>query len=259
MVEWSPTQYARFERERTQPARDLLARVEGASHRRVVDLGCGPGNSTALLAERFADAEVLGVDSSPAMIERARARLPGARLEVRDLLPWSAAPSQQGAWDLVFSNAALQWVSPHPQVFAQLAGCLREGGTLAVQMPRNHAAPTHTCIAQVAQRSEWSDRLRGAALGNHVYDAGAYHDMLSGLVAELSVWETIYQHAFDSPEAIVQWTLGSALAPYLEPLDAGEEARFLQEYRELIAEAYPPRETGQVLMPFRRLFLLAVR
>lgn len=257
MPRWDPSQYRRFERERSQPARDLLARVPLEAAARVMDLGCGPGNSTEALAQRFSAAALHGLDSSAPMIEAARARLPGATFAVGDAGAFARDADQRGDWDLIFSNAALHWLDDHVRLFPALLGCLRPGGCLAVQMPDNFQAPTHACARHVALRGAWANRLAEVAERLPVAEPAAYFDLLAPAASDVQLWHTEYFHAFDDAEAVVQWTLGSALRPYLERLDAAERETFLAAYREGIAAAYPARPSGGVLMGFRRLFLVA--
>ena len=159
MSDWSPAQYARFEDERTRPARDLLAQVPLAEPARIVDMGCGPGNSTELLVERWPSAAVVGLDSSPAMLAEARKRLPKARFDVADATSWVPEAST----DLVFANAIYQWLPDHLTQLPRVLGALGKGGVLAVQMPDNLAEPTHELMRAVAADPRWAARLAAAA------------------------------------------------------------------------------------------------
>ncbi len=259
MFRWDPSQYSHFESERTQPVIDLLSRIPPLVSGRVVDLGCGPGNSTELLAARCESGDVHGIDSSEAMIERARARLPQAKFEVARIEDWAQRERNGEGFSVILSNAALHWVPSHEELFPRLLGCLSEGGLLAVQMPRNFDAPTHTCLHTVAAREHWRERLLDLHAVPPVHEPAAYHDLLAPHTGSLRLWETIYIHSFEDSEAIVQWTLGTALRPYLERLEDSEREPFLDAYRAEIHAAYPKRPSGQVLMPFRRLFLVATR
>ncbi len=257
MAAWDPKQYSKFERERTQPARDLLARVHVATPARVADLGCGPGNSTALLFERWPSARVDGVDNDEAMLVEARRRAPDRSWLSGDAASW--APAEP--YDVVFSNAALHWVPDHARLLPRLLSFVRPGGALAVQMPRNFGEPSHTAMAQVAADGPWASRLRGsgALAAAAVHEGGYYFDALAPHAASVELWETQYVHVFADAAAVVEWVKGSALRPALDALPAEERTPFVERYRSAIARHYPPRPNGQVLFPFRRLFFVATR
>ena len=254
MSDWSPTSYLQFEDERTRAARDLLAQVRPTGVRSVVDLGCGPGNSTELLALRFPQAELLGLDNSPAMLAEARRRLPQARFELADAADWTP---DSGA-DLVFANALYQWIPDHLQQLQRLLAALRPGATLAVQMPDNLAEPMHRLMSEVAGAAQWKARLAGAAR-DPLPPVRAYYQALARWAARLDLWHTTYQHHLSDAGAIVEFVRSTGLRPFLEPLSAAERAEFLATYKDKIATAYPPLEDGSVLLAFPRLFIVAER
>lgn len=251
---WSPSTYLQFKDERTRAARDLLSQVPLASPRKVVDVGCGPGNSTALLVARFPGAEVIGIDSSPAMIEEARTAVPDARFLEADANMWLPTPDT----DLVFANAIYQWIPDHLVLFPRLLACLRPGAVAAIQMPDNVAEPTHQLMQRIADDGPWADRLSGAARGS-LPAVSAFYQALSPVTSRLDIWHSIYNHPLDGPDAIVDWVRGTGLRPFIDPLPPDERAEFLGRYREGIARAYPPVIGGKVLMRFPRLFIVAVR
>jgi trans-aconitate 2-methyltransferase len=254
-VTWDVGQYLKFGDERTQPARDLIARVPLLAPRRIVDLGCGPGNSTAMVAQRWPDAEVTGVDSSSAMLEQARRDYPDGRWIEADI----AAFAPSGHYDLIFSNAALQWVPEHARVLPALFAALPPGGVLAVQMPRNFSAPTHALLRETAADARWSARMPDAVRRLPVAEPGDYYDLLAPSSARLDIFEIEYVHVMAGPEAIVEWMKGTGLRPYLQRLPEAEQGTFLTAYLERLAAAYPRRSDGKVLLPFRRIFLVASR
>jgi trans-aconitate 2-methyltransferase len=252
MPTWNPTQYLRFSEERTRPCRDLAARIDLPPRARIVDLGCGPGNSTEVLAERWPDADLNGLDSSPEMIANARAAHPDWHWITGDIAHWAAEPDGD-PYDLVFSNAALQWVPDHAAVFPRL---LERARTLAVQVPGNWDGPAHQTMREVATRYPLEGRVREW----FTHDTGFYYDTLAPHASALDIWATEYLHILDNAEAIVEWYKGTGMRPFLEALAIGEDkARFTADYLEAIRDVYPARPDGKVLFPFRRLFLLASR
>ncbi len=256
MAEWNPSLYSRFEDERTRPARELLARVPLGEARCAVDLGCGPGNSTELLAARFPGALTIGTDNSKPMLESARKRLPGVRFDLSDIANWQPETPP----DLIYANASLQWVPGHETLIPRLFGSLAPGGVLAIQMPDNRDEPTHRSMREVGAMQPWAasigdiEKLRTAIL-----PLAAYYDLLAPVAAEVDVWHTIYQHRMESPQAIVDWVSGTGLKPFVEPLDEASKASFLAEYLRRIGDAYPARADGKLLLAFPRMFIVAQR
>jgi trans-aconitate 2-methyltransferase len=256
MPHWDADQYLRFGEERTRAATDLLARVAIDSPCRVADLGCGPGNSTALLYRRWPGADIVGVDSSPEMIDAARAAYPDWQWQVGDIAAWTPpAPC-----DVVFSNAALQWVPDHARVFPRLLSHVAGGGALAVQVPAHVASPVHQAMLGISQAPAWRDRMHAAVRAVRVETPSTYYDMLQPLAAHIDLWITEYQHVLDSPAAMVEWMRGTGLRPFLQALaDDKERATFEVLLLPEVAKSYPPQADGRVLFPFRRLFVVAYR
>ena len=254
--DWNPALYMKFEDERTRAALDLLARVPDRSPREIVDLGCGPGNSTELLARRFPNAHVVGLDTSEAMLAHARRRVPSAEFVRQDIADWrpSAPP------DLIFANAALHFLPDHHELFPQLAAWLPTGGQLAVQMPDNVREASHAAMRLVAVEGPWADRLGPIAKSRPVI-AGFedYYGWLRPLCAQIDVWMTTYVHPLEGAQGIADWFAGSGLRPFLDPLDVAEREDFLVRYRRELAEAYPLQTDGAALLAYPRLFLVATR
>ena len=254
--DWSATQYLKFEDERTRPPRDLLAQVPLESAKRVVDLGCGPGNSTELLVKRFPEADVIGIDSSPDMVQQARERLPRCRFIEGDISTWM--PEQ--ATDLLFGNAVFQWVAEHPKVLARLLQSLPSGGVLAVQMPDNTKEPALMLMEKVAASGPWAAAIAQAKGARHDLPRPEdYYDLLRPLCSGIDVWHTHYNHIIDNHEGVVEWFKGAAMRPFLAPLNARMRETFLMNYTEEIKLAYPACLDGKVMLKFPRLFILAVR
>ena len=256
-MSWSSRQYVTFESERTRPVRDLLSAVPDISARSVVDLGCGPGNSTGVLAARFPGATVTGLDSSLDMIEAARKRLPALRFEAAAIEAWNEA----GPFDTILANAVLQWVPEHATLLPRLIGKLAPGGSLAVQMPDNLDEPAHRLMRDVAAHSPWAGKLADAAGARTTIEGAAwYFGLLRQHCSRVDVWRTTYHHPLaGGSDAVVEWFKGSGLRPFLAPLGAGEQAAYLDRYRAAMAEAYPALPDGTVLLPFPRLFIVATR
>ncbi|MDB5807528.1 MAG: methyltransferase domain protein [Betaproteobacteria bacterium] len=254
-MSWSATQYTKFENERTRPVRDLLWAVAGANVRRAIDIGCGPGNSTEVLAARFPEAAIAGIDSSADMIAAARKRLPQFSFDVAGIEDWSDA----GPYDVILANAVMQWVPDHAAVFPRLVAKLSPGGCLAVQMPNNLDEPAHILMRETAMDGPWAQKLTGIERTARE-DARWYYELLKPLCAEVDVWRTTYHHVMAGGAAgVVEWFKGSALRPFLDALDANEQPEFLARYQTRIASAYPALADGSVLLPFPRLFVVATR
>ena len=254
MADWSPSTYLKFEDERTRPARDLLAQVSLTAPRTVIDMGCGPGNSTELLAERWPEARVTGLDSSPNMLAEARKRLPAATFAEADATIWTPAPGT----DLVFANAIYQWVPDHLTQLPKVLAALPEGGVLAVQMPDNMAEPSHVLMRETAAEGPWAAQLADAAR-LPLPPVSTYYDALRPVGSRVEIWHTAYNHVLESPEAIVEWVRSTGLRPFIDPLSPEHRADFLARYLARIAEAYPRTTDGKVLLRFPRLFIVAVR
>ncbi|AZF07591.1 trans-aconitate 2-methyltransferase [Pseudomonas sp. R5-89-07] len=251
---WSATQYTMFEQQRTRPVRDLVAAIPNTEVGTAVDLGCGPGNSTQVLAERFPDAHITGMDSSDDMLRDARKRLPALSFELADIGAWN--PTQR--FDVILANASLQWLPEHATLYPHLVKQLNPGGTLAVQTPDNLDEPAHRLAREVAAEGPWAAKI-GAVKHNERHSASYYYELLSQHCSTVDVWRTTYQHPLADHAAVVEWFKASALRPFLAPLNEGEQAAFLQEYQARITQAYPALANGTVLLPFPRLFIIATR
>ena len=255
-MRWNPSTYLEFAAERARPFHDLMARVHPESPEMVVDLGCGPGNLTRTLVDRWPTATVLGVDSSPAMIEAAAQEPSAARLRfiVGDLRDWTP----EAPVDVLVSNATLQWVPGHLALLPRLVGWVRPGGWFAFQVPANFGDPSHTAMSEVATSPRWAASFESSDQAHlAVEPASTYLELLADLGCTVDAWESTYLHVLPGNDAVVRWTSGTGLRPYLQALpDDAQRESFLVDYRILIDRAYPRHPWGTVL-PFRRVFVVA--
>jgi trans-aconitate 2-methyltransferase len=255
-MDWSAKQYSKFETERNRPILDLLAHIPTATVKTAADIGCGPGNSTELLRDKYPDALLTGMDSSPDMITAARKRLPGIRFEIADISTWE----EKGPFDIILANAALQWVPDHANLFPALISKLSPGGSLAVQMPDNFEEPSHFLMREIAAGGAWKNKLTSASKRVARETVDWYFKTLRGLVSRLDIWRTTYYHPLaGGADAIVEWFKGTGLQPFLNPLEEKERAEFIIQYRNAVAKAYTVYPDGTVLLPFPRLFIIAIR
>jgi trans-aconitate 2-methyltransferase len=256
MPTWDASQYLRFAGERTQPCHDLVARIPLAAPGRVIDLGCGPGNSTAVLAERWPDAEIVGLDSSAEMVARARADFPKVDFLESDIGSWQT----DEPFDVVFSNAALQWLPDHRGLLPHLHSQVAPGGVLAVQVPGDPAAIPHRLMRELANSPAWREFFHGDVREWFVEAPEVYYDILAPHALRLDLWMTDYLYILPDVAAIAEWYRGTGLRPYLDALgDEPLRAKFVDDFIASLRAHYSPRHDGRVIFPFRRLFLIAGR
>jgi trans-aconitate 2-methyltransferase len=253
MPTWDEAQYLLYADERTRPARELLARVPLGEARRVVDLGCGPGNSTALLLARWPGAKLTGIDSSEEMLRRARQDLPSVEWVQADAARFVA----EQPLDVLFANALMQWLPDHGRLLPALFEQLAPGGVLAVQMPRNFNEPSHRLMRETS--GSWAERLGPLRARDPVQSPAFYYDLLAPGASSVDIWQTTYEHVMTDPPAIVEWVKGTGLRPYLEALSDAERPAYLEAYTRGIDAAYPARSDGRRLFSFPRLFIVARR
>ncbi len=249
---WNADKYLQFENERTQPCIDLANRIRSFAPKSIIDLGCGPGNSTNVLQTVFPESDILGIDNSQNMIDKARSAHPEIRFElcgVRDI---------SGSYDVIFSNACLQWLDDHDSLIEFLMSRLNDGGVLAVQMPMNGEEPLYRIIREVVGSSEF-DFSSVCFEKNDVLAPDKYYDILSKCSSGFHIWETVYYHTMKSHEQLVDWVRATRLRPYLEVLRDEEKAAFEAQILEKVRSAYPFTENGSIILRFRRLFFTAVK
>lgn len=259
MPSWRPDQYLLFEEERTRPCRDLVAHICVDSVRAVIDLGCGPGNSTAVLAERWPHARITGLDSSVEMLDRARQSNSRHEWLHSDIAEWTTGVNDE--YDVVFSNAALHWVRDHPTVFPRIFERVAAGGVLAIQVPANINEPAHRVMRDLASSREWRDRFPATGVREwFVHDAAFYYDVFASVARSVNLWQTTYIHVLPDVASIAEWYRATGLRPFLDALQSvSDRERFIKDYTDALRSEYRPRQDGRILFPFRRLFVIASR
>ena len=252
MSDWNSSQYLKFEKQRTQPARDLLARLKDLSPRTAADIGCGPGNSTSAIAEFFPNADIIGIDSSANMIEKAKSKYPNLNFKLCDAL------ELDGKYDLLFSNACLQWIPNHEKLIPALMDKLNENGVLAVQIPMNGEEPLFRLIKEIAEEPKWG--LQNANIQpNETLTPTEYFNILTDCSSSFDMWEVKYYHNLPDHRALVDWVKGTRIRPYLDCMSEAQGEAFENEILERSKELYPILSSGEVVLGFRRFFFTAVK
>lgn len=259
MPTWNPEQYLKFADERSRPCRDLAARIAVNAPRLVIDLGCGPGNSAQVLAERWPEARITGLDSSPDMISAARESQTNCEWRQGDAAAWAATSNE--TFDVVFSNAAMHWLPDHGKFFPQLFGRVAPGGALAVQMPMTNDTPPHRLLREIAKSPEWKAKFPAGDVREwHAHDEAFYYNALADAAKRTDIWVTEYLHVLPNVSGIVEWYKGSGMRPFLEALQTDSDRQeFTAEYLHRLEPHYKPQKNGRVLFPFRRIFVIAYR
>ena len=254
--DWKPDLYLRFKKERTQASIDLTARIKLESPKNIIDIGCGPGNSTQILAHRWPEAKILGIDSSPAMIQKAKEEFP-----LQDWAEMDAANLHlPNKFDLVFSNAAIQWLPDHDKLLADFWKVINTNGALAVQIPLYHLMPISSIVEETAKSDKWNDAFKTLVTKLTINEAGYYYDVLSRFTDNISIWESRYQHVMNSHSEIFEMLRSTGIKPYLERLSNDrEKEEFAAIVIEKMAGFYPVQKDNKVLLPFNRLFFIAYK
>ena len=254
-MEWGSDQYLKFKNQRTQPAIDLAKRIHIADPQYILDIGCGPGNSTGVLKATFPNAHILGIDNSENMIRKASATHMGMEfrlMSVDDICGGSTT------YDVIFSNACLQWVPNHEEVIPMLFDKLNKNGMLAVQIPNNLQEPLFQIISETVEGKKW-DFCSLAQEPNAVLSGAEYFDILSSITDRFDIWETVYYHNMPSVDAMIEWVKGSRLLPYIQALSEIEAQRLIGEILEKALNIYKKQKNGEIIFRFRRLFFTATR
>ncbi len=256
MGKWDPDSYLKFQDERTQPSKDLVSRIDIARPASIIDVGCGPGNSTKVLRQRWPHSRIIGLDSSPEMIARAKETYPRENWLTADAAEWECAER----FDVVFSNAALQWIPNHEFLIRKLWDRVNDGGALAVQVPANTESPLFRAVTTVSRRNEWKDRLSGCGKLFTYHAPEFYYDLLSEASKRVSIWQTTYFHVMANHQGLLDWYASTGMRPYLEKLaDDGQRLSFREHVLEEIRGRFALRKDRKILFPFRRLFFIACK
>lgn len=253
MSDWDSKQYLKFKAQRTQPSIDLAARLDGSPNE-IIDLGCGPGNSTRVLKNRFPNAHIIGADNSENMIARARDDNPDLEFTLLDLN--GDLSTYYGRFDVVFSNACLNWVPNHREIIPKMFGLLKSGGALAVQIPMNFDEPVHQIIARISESEKWRDKIPEKRIF-HTLTIPEYHDILSGMTDDFEIWQTIYCHRMPSIESIIEWYRSTGMRTYLACLSESDGEEFIADVSAELEREYPKQKNGEIIFRFPRFFFIA--
>ncbi len=254
--DWNPALYLKFEKERTQPSMDLVSRIKTETPFKIVDVGCGPGNSTQVLVRKWPDSEITGVDNSPAMIAKAGKDYPDQSWIILD----AGRDDFPDTYDIIFSNAALQWIPDHPGLLKKFHGILNTNGLIAVQIPLFWDMPVGKALKGISSDNRWNTLTEGTVESFAIYDYSYYFDLLSAIYRDIEIWETDYMHIMDSHQRILEMVRGTGLRPFLDRLE-GEDQKMEFESQVLneIRKDYPVQSNGKVIFPFKRLFFIAYK
>ncbi len=256
MTDWSANQYTKFIKERTQPAIDLANKITLSNPRKIIDIGCGPGNSTRVLADKFNDAYIVGADNSQNMLDKAKSLNPDLNFMLFDASRDFTDIKER--FDVVFSNACIQWIPTHRELIKNMMGILNDGGMLAVQTPMNYQEPIHLIIGELIKSRKWKNKFANPRLF-HNLTQGEYFDLLSEVTDDFSIWETVYCHRMPSHESIIEWYKGTGLRPYLNELSEHEAEEFEREVYNEVVKAYPIQSNGEIIFRFPRFFFTATK
>lgn len=254
MKAWSPNLYLKFNKQRMRPACDLLEHVPITAASQIVDLGCGPGNSTELLRKRFPEASITGIDSSTEMLLEARKRLPSATFIESDASTWEPAEKT----DLVFANALFQWIPNHLEVLKRLLKGLCSEAVLAIQVPDNLQEPSHALMNEISAKPQWAKKFAKPIKRESIHSISTYYNELITLATQVDIWRTEYYHPLPNIETLIEMLSSTGLRPFLGRLNDQEQRDWLAEYKEHLITAYPALSDGNILFCFPRLFIVAV-
>ncbi len=256
MGNWNPEQYLKYKSERTQPSIDLVSRIKIENPKNIIDIGCGPGNSTQILHQRWPSAEIVGLDHSEEMIKKAREDYPEQKWLAADVSSFKS----NIFYDIVFSNAVLHWIPHHEILVPNLFKLVRNRGAMAVQVPANHESPLHKALLSVSSGEKWHRYTKGCEKMLHHHPAEYYYQLLTPIASKIELWETTYYHILPSHQGLIEWGKGTAMKPYLDRLpDDSKKNRFEKEVLAGCKKAYKRQKDGSIVFRFNRLFFIAYR
>ena len=253
MSDWNSEQYLKFKKDRTQPSIDLANRLDFKKPQRIIDIGCGPGNSTAVLKKRYPDAYVLGVDFSPNMIEKAKSEHSDIDFMLFDATKDFEKLDEK--FDIVFSNACIQWVPNHKKLLADMMSILNPDGIMAIQVPMNFEEPIHKILSELITDKKWSGRFEPRIF--YTLNESKYFDILSEQTKNFEIWKTIYCHRMPSHQSIIEWYKSTGMKPYLDVLNEEEKKEFTADVLKKVSKEYPVQANGEIIFKFPRFFMLA--
>lgn len=256
MNDWNPEQYIKFINERTQPSIDLANRIKAVDPKLIIDIGCGPGNSTAVLAKKFPDAKIIGADNSKNMVEKAKYQYPAL-----DFILFDAEKDfteLKDKFDVAFSNACIQWVPNHRKLLSNMMSILNDNGVMAVQVPINYNEPIHKILNALAKSKKWKEKFSDQRIF-YTLTQSEYFDLLSDISSDFTMWETIYFHRLPSHESIIDWYRSTGMRPYLNSLSEQDAKEFEKDVYDEVVKAYPIQKNGEIIFRFPRLFFTAVK
>lgn len=256
MADWNSELYLKFKKERTQPSVDLVNAIKAVNPKKIIDIGCGPGNSTSVLKKQFPNADITGADFSPNMIEKARADYPDIEFILFDAAKDFDKLCDE--YDVVFSNACIQWIPNHKKLLPDMMSILNPGGVLAVQIPFQFEQPVHKAVSKVSALSKWKSLIPFEKVF-HILSEEEYFDVLSENSSDFRLWKTVYMHRMPSQFSIIEWYRSTGLKPYLEIMSDDKKAEFENDVFEEIKPFYPVQKNGEVIFRFPRLFFTAVK
>jgi len=254
--DWNPELYLKFNEERTQPAIDLAARINVKNPEKIIDVGCGPGNSTNVLSDRWPESEIIGIDNSASMIESARNNYPTIKWRIEDVTKMET----EEKYDIIFSNATIQWIKNQEKLISDLLKMLKDQGALAVQVPLYHNMPVSRAIENVSLNKRWKKQTSGAGDDFTFHSSDYYYDILSSQVKSIIMWKTSYFHIMPSHQNIVEMLKSTGMRKFLDRLDTQEEKiEFEKDVLKEIKNIYPTQKDGKVLFLFKRLFFIGYK
>ncbi|MDR3552722.1 MAG: methyltransferase domain-containing protein [Clostridia bacterium] len=256
MTDWDSSKYLKFGNERTQPAIDLVNRIHLEKPEKILDIGCGPGNSSEVLAQRYPDADILGIDNSPAMIEAARVQYPDIRFMQCDANRNLRILDRD--FDIVFSNACIQWIPGHDTLLKNMMYLLKPGGVIAIQTPMNYQEPIHQIIKEISTSHKWSCKFENPRIFYNLTQS-EYYDLLSNIASDFCMWQITYFHRMKSHSDIMEWYRATGLRPYLNVLSETDRSNFEKDIYDELIVAYPKQNNGEIIFRFPRFFFTATK